>query len=147
MIRKFIDADHDRGVSPVIGVILMVAITVILAAVIGTFVLGLGQDMSTSAPNAQLSLSDGDGTQNVSIEHNGGDAIDSEEISVLVEGSVEEGATLNEPDGGEMDVLEAGEQGYLDLGTDEHDGNEVEIQIRHDPSESIIVRGTVEVGE
>jgi len=32
----------DRGVSPVIGVILMVAITVILAAVIGTFVLNLG---------------------------------------------------------------------------------------------------------
>ncbi len=33
----------DEAVSPVIGVILMVAITVILAAVIGTFVLGLGE--------------------------------------------------------------------------------------------------------
>ena len=32
----------DDAVSPVIGVILMVAIIVILAAVIGTFVLGLG---------------------------------------------------------------------------------------------------------
>lgn len=32
----------DRGVSPVIGVILMVAITVILAAVIAAFVLDLG---------------------------------------------------------------------------------------------------------
>ena len=38
------DAD-DRAVSPVIGVILMVAITVILAAVIGTFVLDLGQEL------------------------------------------------------------------------------------------------------
>lgn len=36
----------DRAVSPVIGVILMVAITVILAAVIGTFVLGLGDSLS-----------------------------------------------------------------------------------------------------
>ena len=36
----------DAGVSPVIGVILMVAITVILAAVIGTFVLGLGDSVS-----------------------------------------------------------------------------------------------------
>ena len=35
---------EDRGVSPVIGVILLVAITVILAAVIGAFVLGLGND-------------------------------------------------------------------------------------------------------
>jgi flagellin-like protein len=33
------------AVSPVIGVILMVAITVILAAVIGTFVLGLGSEV------------------------------------------------------------------------------------------------------
>ena len=41
----------DSAVSPVIGVILMVAITVILAAVIGTFVLGLGEnvDGTTSA--------------------------------------------------------------------------------------------------
>jgi flagellin-like protein len=38
--------NDDRAVSPVIGVILMVAITVILAAVIGTFVLGLGDDIN-----------------------------------------------------------------------------------------------------
>ena len=37
--------DDERAVSPVIGVILMVAITVILAAVIATFVTGLGQDV------------------------------------------------------------------------------------------------------
>ena len=39
----------DKAVSPVIGVILMVAITVILAAVIGTFVLGLGESVNQSA--------------------------------------------------------------------------------------------------
>lgn len=36
----------ERGVSPVIGVILMVAITVILAAVIASFVLGFGDTVS-----------------------------------------------------------------------------------------------------
>lgn len=41
----------DRAVSPVVGVILMVAITVILAAVIGTFVLDLGSDQ-TEPPRA-----------------------------------------------------------------------------------------------
>jgi len=41
--------NEDRAVSPVIGVILMVAITVILAAVIGTFVLGLGDNVNQSA--------------------------------------------------------------------------------------------------
>jgi archaeal type IV pilus assembly protein PilA len=39
----------ESGVSPVIGVILMVAITVILAAVIATFVLG----MTTNIPSAR----------------------------------------------------------------------------------------------
>ena len=38
----------ERAVSPVIGVILMVAITVILAAVIGTFVLGLGDSLGSN---------------------------------------------------------------------------------------------------
>lgn len=37
---------EERGVSPVIGVILMVAITVILAAVIASFVLGFGDSVS-----------------------------------------------------------------------------------------------------
>ncbi|CAD7776403.1 Archaeal Type IV pilin, N-terminal [Candidatus Methanoperedenaceae archaeon GB50] len=39
---------NEEAVSPVIGVILMVAITVILAAVIASFVFGMGP--SESAP-------------------------------------------------------------------------------------------------
>ena len=53
MQLKQLVADDD-AVSPVIGVILMVAITVILAAVIGTFVLGLGQNIEDTPPNAQF---------------------------------------------------------------------------------------------
>ena len=46
-LKTLLQSDEsDRAVSPVIGVILMVAITVILAAVIGTFVLGLGDSVS-----------------------------------------------------------------------------------------------------
>jgi flagellin-like protein len=47
-LKEFVTGD-ERGVSPVIGVILMVAITVILAAVIGTFVLGLGDSVQQNA--------------------------------------------------------------------------------------------------
>lgn len=50
-LGKFLQ--NDRAVSPVIGVILMVAITVILAAVIASFVLGLG-DTSDPAPNPSI---------------------------------------------------------------------------------------------
>jgi len=48
---KELFADDD-AVSPVIGVILMVAITVILAAVIASFVLGLGP--GSAAPTANF---------------------------------------------------------------------------------------------
>jgi flagellin-like protein len=47
-LNEFVSGD-SRAVSPVIGVILMVAITVILAAVIGTFVLGLGDSVQQNA--------------------------------------------------------------------------------------------------
>jgi flagellin-like protein len=54
----------ENAVSPVIGVILMVAITVILAAVIGAFVLNIGGSQDT-APTASIqwkTQSDGDNT-------------------------------------------------------------------------------------
>ena len=63
MIRNLLSADSDesersRGVSPVIGVILMVAITIILAAVIGAFVLGFGTDTETPPNTAWDSSQD-----------------------------------------------------------------------------------------
>jgi flagellin-like protein len=82
--------DED-AVSPVIGVILMVAITVILAAVIGTFVLGLGDQVQENAPQAsfnfdydstatvgatnQLYDGSGDGGE-LTVTHDGGDSIE-----------------------------------------------------------------------
>jgi len=48
--------NDDDAVSPVIGVILMVAITVILAAVIASFVLGLGDQAQQTTPQASWSF-------------------------------------------------------------------------------------------
>ena len=53
---RYTETRKDSAVSPVIGVILMVAITVILAAVIGTFVLGLGDNVQET-PSAGVSIS------------------------------------------------------------------------------------------
>jgi flagellin-like protein len=46
----------EDGVSPVVGVILMVAVTVILAAVIGSFVLDLGSNVQAN-PQAGVTFS------------------------------------------------------------------------------------------
>jgi flagellin-like protein len=83
---------EDRGVSPVIGVILMVAITVILAAVIGTFVLGLGDQVSESAPQATIGLEDADtnnpaagGDDLFNLNHNGGDDVEMSNVRAVIE--------------------------------------------------------------
>jgi len=62
----------DNAVSPVIGVILMVAITVILAAVIGAFVLDIGGSQE-SAPQVQWDWSEG--SDNVELSNGGGDTV------------------------------------------------------------------------
>lgn len=98
--------DDNRAVSPVIGVILMVAITVILAAVIGTFVLGLGDQVQSTTPQSSFGFSTSDAitgttagnyTDNgtspypapidqatVTITHESGDTIDASNLDVTV---------------------------------------------------------------
>jgi flagellin-like protein len=82
--------NDDDAVSPVIGVILMVAITVILAAVIATFVLGLGDNLSNTAPQASFSFdySDTDDSTNdvLTITHDGGDSIATARLTVRLSG-------------------------------------------------------------
>jgi len=56
----------DSAVSPVIGVILMVAITVILAAVIGTFVTGIGSEVQES-PQAGVTFDYDDGSGDLTV--------------------------------------------------------------------------------
>ncbi|EMA01070.1 hypothetical protein C437_19787 [Haloarcula vallismortis ATCC 29715] len=72
-LKRFFN--DDDAVSPVIGVILMVAITVILAAVIATFVLGLGDQVSNTAPQASFSTDYDSGNDWVEFTHDGGDSI------------------------------------------------------------------------
>ncbi|QLD84805.1 type IV pilin N-terminal domain-containing protein [Natronomonas halophila] len=75
--------NDDDAVSPVIGVILMVAITVILAAVIGTFVLGLGDQVQETAPNAQFSTDyDTSGDPALTITHDGGSTIPADRLTI-----------------------------------------------------------------
>ncbi|MDL0145552.1 type IV pilin N-terminal domain-containing protein [Halobacterium salinarum] len=105
--------DDDRGVSPVIGVILMVAITVILAAVIGTFVLGLGDSLQ-QAPQTSVSVSDASadfGTEAETdtkadafvISHSQGDALRMGDVRIVVRN--EDGSNAKSVDGISNDLV------------------------------------------
>lgn len=77
----------ERGVSPVVGVALLIAMTVILAAVIGAVVLGIGVGPADS-PQATLSFETAgdDGDIDVTLAHNGGETLNADEINVSVDG-------------------------------------------------------------
>ena len=67
---------NQEGVSPVIGVILMVAITVILAAVIGTFVLGFADQLQQN-PQAVVTFDEDTAASEVDIRLSAVQAADS----------------------------------------------------------------------
>ncbi|MBX0321556.1 type IV pilin N-terminal domain-containing protein [Halomicroarcula sp. F13] len=133
-IKRFFD--DDDAVSPVIGVILMVAITVILAAVIATFVLGLGDQVSNTAPQASFSFdydsATGDGE--LDITHDGGDTIEAQNLQITSDTSFDGTGTVSGQtsaaftefaaysDGSEISAgtsvtIEASSSGDLDDGT------------------------------
>ena len=116
---KLVGDEEDRAVSPVIGVVLMVAITVILAAVIAAFVMDMGDGMGDSAPTASFDWEEEGGEGNHhSVTHDGGDELDPSEITI--DGSDAEGADAWTGDG--SDTISAGDGADID-----EDAGEVQI--------------------
>lgn len=92
--------DRPRAVTSVIGIILMVAVAVVLAAVVATFALGTTEDLSNSGPKTIVEVSDasdefGDPSDSagneyngwepfVDIQHDGGDPLPANEIAISI---------------------------------------------------------------
>lgn len=123
----------DRAVSPVIGVVLMVAVTVILAATIGTLVFGLAPGSDAHAPIASITIESETGSDNVTLIHDGGDEVDLDDFSLLQDGDVHNNDNLT-------DVLRSGDRTEINASWNEVSG---EIVLRHDPSGDIVARNTI----
>ncbi len=91
----------ERAVPPVIGVILMVGIVVVMAAIVTSYVFGLGIFGFETVPQAQLTTdfteggslptdgcSPGSGSSDsvLNITHNGGDTMEADGLSIVVAG-------------------------------------------------------------
>jgi FlaG/FlaF family flagellin (archaellin) len=93
---------EEDAVTPVIGIILVVAITVILAAIVGVYALGVGTDVQNAPPNADFDFdyantdTDGIADDKVTIEHNGGQPIERDNIEVVVGGETRDPVSGNE---------------------------------------------------
>lgn len=148
------ESDGTRAVSPVIGVILMVAITVILAAVIGTFVLGLGESVE-SAPQATFNFDveendSGEITQ-ITVTHGGGDTIDSDRLTLSggINGSdpvdVTDNALDNTGQSAPSDEFSAGDQIVVnsdDIAIDGEEGDKVRVVFTAEGGGSSNIIGT-----
>ncbi len=85
---------NDEAVSPVIGVILMVAITVILAAVIGVFVFQMPTPTKTPMVNMKFVRAQV-GTGNITLSQVGGEAITLSDVKLIVYNSSSYKTTVN----------------------------------------------------
>ena len=139
----------EEAVSPVIGVILMVAITVILAAVIGAFVFGMGPP--EQAPQASIRIIEAEATGGTfTVEHQGGDAIVLTDTTVIVDPDTataaddEALATLTTPAAelGNALMFEPGEKSVETVTAGLTAGDTCEVTIIHAPSGKQIFKGT-----
>jgi flagellin-like protein len=116
---------EDRAASPVIGVILMVAITIILASMIGVFVLGLGDQVQQRTPQAQfgfdqqqktISNVSSDTYTTVTVTHESGDTVSESNLQLTVNGDTAYGATDDTGTNDQVTQLWAG-SGDVSAGT------------------------------
>lgn len=89
---------EERAASPVVGILLLVTLTVILAAIIGTFVLDVGQESTEIGPNSSFSLTGSDdyvdqgageagsGEPGIQVTHESGDDVENATVQIVVDG-------------------------------------------------------------
>ena len=120
----------NRSVSPVIGAVLMIAVTVVLASTAAAFVFGFGDRINTTAPQTGFSTKytgspegstdswghsyggdfDNDGTAEtgeLDVEFTSGEGIDAERVSVSYPGGTNEttaGTDIDSNGDGELDA-------------------------------------------
>lgn len=149
----------ENAVSPVIGTVLMVAITVLLAAVLGAFALGV--DVGEKAPIAKFAVRDasppGSTGPAILCDHQGGDTIIVSECKIhykesgtdqwykayFYEAATQPG-TYNQTMNGTMSV---GDLRFIDGGSLGEIGSGItDVRIIHVPSETtIFARNGIEV--
>ncbi|WP_436934419.1 type IV pilin [Halovenus marina] len=126
----------DDAVSPVIGVILMVAITVILAAVIASFVLGLGDSANEVQPTTSFNFDYDEGSDQLTISVDSGEAVPAGDI--YIEGEDSQGGISGQTWYSEDSTALGGEGSEIGAGdriTIDSVGSDYEVTVAWDSGE------------
>lgn len=137
--------ESDRAVSPVVGVILMVAITVILAAVVAGVMMGFTDGLGEPAPTTSLAVTS-EGSGAVVVQHRSGDGLDVNELTIVAYDS--SGASVDSATVGSLAYAGVGGDGRVDPGDSlelsyspsSSGGDSIdEVRIIHDPSDTPVM--------
>jgi flagellin-like protein len=71
---------RERGISPVVGVVMMVAVTVLLGSMVGAAVLSYGDQLTEQPPIAAVAVSFE--TTQATVSHTGGMPVDASQIRI-----------------------------------------------------------------
>ena len=133
---------NEEAVSPVLGVILMVAITVIVATIIAVFMFGVGEP--DEAPQAKLKFVAN--TSGLTTTHGGGDALVLKDNIITIIDATDDNVTMTATvlsTATSEDTLVPGGKVYV---SQTLDANGIyNIQIMHDPSGQFIANTEVVV--
>lgn len=133
-------SQQDRAVTPVVSTILIVVISIILAATVSAFTLGVTEDLNEPAPNVADTTGEfnpGASNQIVRLTHIAGDSIKVENIEIIVRAS---GPGVNE----EVRLVNLPGDGFFSGSLEDSniDGNDNLISQSFESTEIIVVDDT-----
>lgn len=134
----------ERGVAPVVGIILLVAVVVIVVTVVGTSILERVNDESDEKPIFETDI---DVTERwVNITHRGGDSVPLADLSVIVRNDTgwvtytPTVANLSDTSNDRFEPAETWSHTHpIDAGTDGY----IEVVLVHEPSDTVITKHRV----
>lgn len=94
------DGPRGRGISPVIGVILMIAIVVVMAAVSAVAIFGAQEDGVEPAPNVVMGVDSEEGELSYTFYHEGGEPLVGDKLTMkgVADPDLMNGMNLNQGD-------------------------------------------------
>jgi len=134
---------ENKGVSPVVGTILLIAVTVALAAVVATLVGGLGGGAvpPSATLNVTAKFNSDDNTVTLTITHQGGDSLVVSDLRLIADSST---ASLYDKDldldNDNITTLTVGHSYPLDNfdAGGATSGSTISVKLIHKPSKQLI---------
>lgn len=123
-MKQPVGVGSERGVSPVIGVVLLVAVVVILAATVGVYVLQFTDERQGDAPrigiNAEYNSQNSPNGEYINLSIKSGETVETENLQLAIRDAVDSS-------GGSVDIDRSADPLGTQAGTELVAGDEISV--------------------